>query len=132
MSRATAALHPSHAPPDDFAEDVLVEMANLGETDTHIPGTIFISTALGFHGPRIKWYPGAAGRALPCLIMSIAPEPVVRDDFLLRHVSRPVVPQLAEWVMLNHAALMTFWDEGDSWDRHRVAQFIDALRPIGR
>lgn len=70
--------------------------------------------------------------ALPCLMMSIAPEPVVRNDFLPRHVSRPIVPQLAEWATLNHAALMTFWDEGDSWDRHRVAQFLDALRPIGR
>ena len=39
--------HPSRTPQDDFAQDVLIEMANLDEQDTNIPGTIFISTALG-------------------------------------------------------------------------------------
>jgi hypothetical protein len=41
-------------PPDGFAEDVLLKMANLDEEDTHVPGTNFISTALGSRGPRVK------------------------------------------------------------------------------
>ncbi len=64
-------------PPDDFAEDVLVEMANLDEQDTHIQGTISISAALGQHGPRVNWYPGTPGRTAPCVIVSIGPDPEV-------------------------------------------------------
>lgn len=122
----------SRTPPDDFADDILVEMANLGESDTNVPGTIFVSTALGAHGPRVKWYPQAPGRTLPCVIMSISPEPEVRDDFLPPRVSGPVLPLLREWIKLNHADLRTFWDDGESWDRHRVTSFLDSLRPVPR
>lgn len=118
--------------PDDCADDALVEMANLPETDTNVPGTVFISTALGSHGPRVKWYPGTPGRDLPCLVMSIGPEPVVRDDFLPSRVSRGAIPRVSEWVQLNHADLLTFWQEGETWDRHRVSRFLDGLRPIPR
>ncbi len=135
MDPLALAVDPSRrtrTPPDDFADDILLEMANLGEGDTRVPGTIFVSTALGAHGPRVKWYPNAPGRAVPCLIVSISPEPEVRDDFLPARVSGPVLPLLREWIKLNHAELRTFWDEGESWDRHRVARFLDALRPISR
>lgn len=121
-----------HTPPDDLADDDLLEMANLDEQDTHVPGSIFVSTALGSHGPRIKWYPGSPGRALPCLIMSIGPDPEVRADFLPRPVSRPVLPLLTAWVKLNHAELLAFWNEGETWNRRRVAAFLDALRPVPR
>lgn len=135
MDPLTLAVDPrsrSRIPPDDFADDILLEMANLGEVDTHVPGTIFVSTALGAHGPRVKWYPKTPGRALPCLIMSISAEPEVRDDFLPARVSGPVLPLLREWIKLNHADLKTFWNEGESWDRHRVASFLDSLRPLPR
>ena len=117
------------APPDDFADDELLEMANLGEADTNVPGTIFVSTALGSHGPRLKWYPKTPGRSLPCLVVSISPVPQVRDDVLPARLSRPVLPLLTDWIRLNHVALTTFWNEGETWDRHRVAEFLDALRP---
>ena len=116
--------------PDDFADDVLLEMANLDERDTHVPGTIFISTALGAHGPRVKWYPGPPGRTLPCLILSIEPEPQVRDDVLPGRISRPVLPLLSAWVRLNHAALLDFWNGGETWDRRRVSAFLDGLQPL--
>ncbi|NNM74999.1 hypothetical protein [Enterovirga aerilata] len=92
LSPAAARSDPERAAPDEFGEDVLVEMANLDEEDTHVPGTIFISTRLGSHGPRVKWYPGTPGRAEPCLVMSIGPDPKVRDDFLPSHISRPAIP----------------------------------------
>lgn len=46
-------------------EDVF-EMANLVEAQTGVPGTIFISTVMGSHGPRVKYYPhrGGAGAQL--------------------------------------------------------------------
>ena len=122
----------SRRPPDDFAEDTLLEMANLDEDDTHVPGTIFISTALGSHGPRVKWYPGSPGRHLPCLVVSIGPEPRVRDDFLPTPVSRPAMVAVTAWVRLNHLALLDFWNHGETWNRRRVAAFLDDLRPLPR
>jgi hypothetical protein len=117
-------------PPDDFAEDVLSEMANLDAQDTGIPGTIFVSTALGSHGPRVKWYPGRAGRTLPCVIVSIGPDPVVRDDFLQSPASKATAPELVAWVRLNHAALLDFWANGASWNRREVSAFLDGLRKL--
>lgn len=122
---------PRGEPPDDFAADALLEMANLDETDTNCPGTIFVSTALGSH-PRVKWYPGQPGRTLPCLIVSIGPAPQVRDDFLPAPVSRRAIPLVTAWVALNHAELLAFWNEGETWNRRRVAAFLDALRPLPR
>ena len=118
--------------PDDFAEDRLLEMANLDEEDTHAPGMIFISTRLGSHGPRVKWYPGAPSRTAPCLIVSIGPEPKVRDDFLPSQVSRPAAPLVTAWVRANHAALLEFWNKGETWNRRRVSAFLDGLKPLPR
>ena len=117
-------------PPDDFIDDHLIEMSNLDEQDTHVPGTIFVSTALGAHGPRVKWYPDRAGRTLPCLIVSIGPSPRVRDDFLPPIVSRAAAPKVIAWVRLNHVALLNFWTNGASWNRREVTAFLDGLLPL--
>lgn len=133
MDRANVVVAPdqlARTPPDDFAQDVLAEMANLDEQDTGIPGTIFISTALGSHGPRVKWYPGVPGRQLPCLVMSIGADPLVRDDFLPRRVSRPIIPLLTRWVRLNETALSEFWNKGETWNRRQVAAFLDGLERL--
>ena len=124
--------HQQRTPPDDFAEDILIEMANLDERDTNIPGTIFVSTALGAHGARVKWYPEKAGRSLPCLIVSIGPDPKLRDDFLPQAASRIALPRVTEWVRLNHVALLDFWNNGASWNRREVSGFLDALQPVTR
>lgn len=120
----------ARTPPDDFADDILIEMANLDQQDTNVPGTIFVSTALGSHGPRVKWYPGRAGKDLPCLIVSIEADPSVRDDFLPPRVSRGAAPLVVAWVRLNHDALLRFWTDGTSWNRREVSAFLDGLSPL--
>jgi hypothetical protein len=40
---------------EELAREGLVEMANLTSAQTGITGTIFISTAMGAHGPRVKY-----------------------------------------------------------------------------
>ena len=117
-------------PPDDFVDDRLIEMSDPDEQDTNVPGTIFVSTALGAHGPRVTWYPHRAGRTLPCLIVSIGPDPSVRDDFLPQPVSRAAAPKVIAWVRLNHAALLDFWTNGAAWNRREVSAFLDALKPL--
>ena len=57
---------PADAPlADELVDEDLVEMANLPEEDTGIPGTIFVSTRMGRHGPRVKYVDGRAGEAQP-------------------------------------------------------------------
>ncbi len=121
---------PSRRPPDAFAQDVVSEMANLDAQDTNIPGTIFVSTALGSHGPRVKWYPDRAGRTLPCLVVSVEADPKVRDDFLGTPASRAATPKVIAWVGMNHTSLLDFWTNGASWNRREVAAFLDGLRKL--
>lgn len=121
---------PERQPPDDFAEDVLCEMSNLETQDTNVPGTIFVSTALGSHGPQVKWYPDRAGRTLPRLIISIEADPKVRDDLVRTPASRATAPTVIAWVRLNHAALLDFWTNGATWNRREVARFLDGLRRL--
>ncbi|KQP80512.1 hypothetical protein [Methylobacterium sp. Leaf117] len=88
--------HPVRTPPDDFADDVLIARANLDEPGTNVPGTIFVSTMLGAHGPRVKRYADRPGRSLPCLIVPIGPDPQPRDDCLPPIVSRAALPRITE------------------------------------
>lgn len=54
---------------DDF---LLLEMANLPREDTGVDGIIYISSAQGKHGPRVKWYPAPPNsRKAPCLSPSV-------------------------------------------------------------
>ena len=41
---------------EELAGDDVVEMANLTTAQTGVPGTIFISTAMGGHRPRVKYF----------------------------------------------------------------------------
>jgi len=66
--------------PSDMIEEV-VEMANLTSTQTGVPGTIFISTAMGVHGPRVKYFL-KPGRNQPSFSVSIADVPTVVTNSL--------------------------------------------------
>jgi hypothetical protein len=52
---------------EELADEDVVEMANLTTAQTGVPGSILISTAMGGHGPRVKYFlePGARNRAFP-------------------------------------------------------------------
>jgi hypothetical protein len=41
---------------EELASDDVVEIANLTTTETGVPGTIFISTAMAGHGPRVTYF----------------------------------------------------------------------------
>jgi hypothetical protein len=41
---------------DELAREDMVEMANLTSAQTGVTGTIFISTAMGADGPRVKYF----------------------------------------------------------------------------
>jgi hypothetical protein len=61
---------------DELAENDVVEMANLTTDQTGVPGTIFISTAMGRHGPRMRYFVHP-GRVQPSFSVAVADNPTV-------------------------------------------------------
>lgn len=108
-------------------EDVL-EMANLGEAETGVPGVIMISTIMGQHGPRVKYFV-KPGRNQPSFSVAIASEPRVvakSDDFDEKAFAR-VAPLVLEWVKINQQALNRFWWSGNELMNAEVQAFIADL-----
>jgi hypothetical protein len=61
---------------EELAGEDVVEMANLTTAQTGVPGTIFISTAMGGHGPRVKYFL-QPGRSQPSFSVTISDAPTV-------------------------------------------------------
>ena len=121
-------------PPDTLLSEELVtedvvEMANLATAQTGVVGTIFISTAMGSHGPRVKYFE-RPGRSQPSFSVTISDTPSVIANSLPDRVVRQMSPQVIAWVSQNRVALLEFWDHGDSWTQPEVNDFIQKLRRL--
>jgi len=114
---------------DELATEDLVEMANLTAAQTGVPGTIFISTAMGSHGPRVKYFVQPGGFQ-PSFSVLIADPPRIVANSLPDRVLRQRSPEVARWVTLNKDALLDFWNNGDSWTDPQVTVFKQALKRI--
>jgi hypothetical protein len=114
---------------EELAREELVEMANLTTAQTGITGTVFISTAMGGHGPRVKYFL-QPGRSQPSFSVSIADMPSVVANSLPARVVRQMSPQVVEWVSLNRDALLDFWDHGDTWTQPEVNDFMQKLQHL--
>jgi hypothetical protein len=124
----------AHIPTDTSLETELlseeaVEMANLTSAQTGVPGTIFISTAMGAHGPRVKYFV-QPGRTQPSFSVSIGDAPAVAANSLPARTVRQMSPQVIEWVSLNKDALLDFWHHGDTWTQPEVNDFMQRLQRI--
>src|SRR5438477_12904623 len=97
---------------EELAEDDVVEMANLTSAQTGVSGTIFISTAMGGHGPRVKYFV-QPGRTQPSFSVSIGDAPSVVANSLPQRTVRQMSPQVIDWVLLNKDGLLDFWHHGD-------------------
>jgi hypothetical protein len=114
---------------EELACEELVEMANLTSAQTGVAGTIFISTAMGAHGPRVKYFL-QPGRSQPSFSVSIADMPSVVANSLPARVVRQMSPRVVEWVSSNRSALLDFWHHGDTWAQPEVNDFIQQLRRV--
>ena len=114
---------------DELASEDTVEMANLTMAQTGVPGTIFISTAMEAHGPRVKYFL-QPGRTQPSLSVSVADPPVVVANSLPARTARQISPQVIEWVSRNKNALLDFWHHGDTWTQPEVNDFIPRLHRV--
>jgi hypothetical protein len=114
---------------DELAREDMVEMANLTSAQTGVPGTIFISTAMGAHGPRAKYFM-QPGRTQPSFSVSVTDTPTVVANSLPARTVRQISPQVIAWVTLNRDALLDFWHHGDTWTQPEVNEFIQKLRRV--
>ncbi len=114
-------------PADDLA---LIEMANLPAEKTGVPGVIYISTAQGSHSPRAKWYPGRPYARAPCLSVTIEAQPKAFNHHLPQRAFDAAVGPVSVWVALNHAALLDFWNDGNSWLDDEVTAFKASLKRL--
>jgi len=86
-------------------DDNVVEMTNLQEEDTGIPGVIFISSAMGSHGPRVKYFV-KAGRSQPSFSVSISDAPwILANSLPQRDLSR-TSGSVTEWEPGSAAAVL--------------------------
>jgi hypothetical protein len=125
----TAQFPPDALLAEELSSDMVVEMANLTTAQTGIAGTTFISTAMGAHGPRAKYFL-QPGRTQPSFSVSIADAPTVVANSLPARVVRQMSPQVIEWVSRNKDALLDFWHHGDTWTQPEVNDFIQQLRRL--
>ena len=114
---------------DELSSEEFVEMANLTSEQTGVPGTIFVSTAMGSHGPRVKYFV-RPGRTQPSFSVSIADAPTVVANSLPARTFRQRSPQMIEWVSTNKDALLDFWNNGDTWSQPEVNEFIQRLQRL--
>ena len=112
-----------------LTEDDVFDMANLTSRQTGIDGTVFISTVMGQHGPRVKYFE-KTGKGQPSFSVSIAAEPVVVSSNLPERVVNRMAPRVIAWVRLNRQALLDFWNEGQFWPDDEVAVFKAALKRL--
>jgi len=125
---------PPRIPADTFLAEELahadtVEMANLTSAQTGVPGTIFISTAMGAHGPRVKYFM-QPGRTQPSFSVSVTDTPTVVANSLPARTVRQMSPQVIAWVSRNKDELLDFWHRGDTWTQPEVNDFIQRLRRV--
>jgi len=114
---------------EELAEDDVVEMANLTTAQTGVSGTILISTAMGGHGPRVKYFL-QAGRSQPSFSVAVPDNPTVVADSLPLRVAGQMSPKVIEWVSRNRDALLDFWHHGDIWTQPEVNDLIQKLRRV--
>jgi len=114
---------------EELAGDDVVEMANLTSEQTRVTGMIFISAAMGTHGPRVKYFI-RPGRTQPSFSVLIADVPVVVANSLPDRTLRQMSPQVIEWVSRNRDALLDFWHRGDTWTQPEVNNFIQRLQRV--
>jgi hypothetical protein len=114
---------------DELLCDDVVEMANLTSAQTGVAGTIFISTAMGAHGPRVKYFL-RPGRTQPSFSVSISDTPAVVANSLPARTVSQMAPEVIDWVLHNKDGLLDFWHHGDTWTQPEVNDFIQKLRRI--
>lgn len=106
-----------------------VEMTNLRERHTGVPGVISISTRQGQHGPRIKWFPQRACGGDPFLTITLDQPPRLLNHGVSPRDATGAVAA-AQWAEINRDALLHFWSNGTVLDIDEIADFTRRLKRL--
>ncbi len=112
-----------------LGEEDLFEMTNLPPARTGLKGTLFLSTSVGFHGPRVKYFV-KTGKGQPSFSVSISDVPHVVANSLPDRVVHEAAPLVMEWVRRNREALLRFWNHGENWTIDELNAFVDGLEKL--
>jgi hypothetical protein len=112
-----------------FGDDDLMDSMNLATARTGIEGVVFISTVMGAHGPRVKYYE-KTGKGQNSFSVSIAASPAVLATSLPDRTVQRMAPQVIEWVHRNRQLLLEFWNEGAVWSEEQVDAFRAVLKKV--
>ncbi len=112
-----------------LGEDDTLEFMNLTSEVTGIEGVLWISTDLGPHGPRVKYFE-KTGKGQPSFSVTIGPDPHVVASSLPERVVRRKAPEVIRFVEINRDLLWEFWHEGNGWLYNEVATLADRLVSI--
>ena len=112
-----------------LGDEDIFDMANLVEAQTGIPGIVTITTVMGRHGPRVKYFlkPGRHG---PSFSVAVAATPRVVANSLDERDLHRMSGKVMAWVAANHDALAAFWWDGGDWTAPEVQTFIAELRKV--
>ena len=114
---------------DATALDETFEIANLSEARTGIPGVVYISTRQAGHGPQVKYYE-KPGHDQPSCSVSVEAAPRIVASSLPDRVTTRISGPVIEWVKLNRAALVEFWERGTYWMDEEVTAFKSSLKKL--
>jgi hypothetical protein len=114
----------------DPARDEMVDSLNLSQKRTGVDGTIFISTRMAAHDPRIKWWPGRPDRVGPCLVVTLEDTPRALNLGLTPRDARTGEATASAWAALNRETLLCYWQDGVLWMEEDVAAFLDGLKKL--
>lgn len=125
-------------PPDSIEtafptdDEGFFDFMHLREGRTGIGGTIFLSTKVPQHGPRVKWQPTSPGPNRPTCSFTLDDPPRLVANSLPERVVNAARADVMAWIAINRDALRAFWDYGAYWEKDQVDAFADALRPLPR
>ena len=115
---------------DNDQTEYLIEMTNLREDQTGIPGVIYISIKNASHGPRVKYYQKPNYYTAPNFTVTIEDSPKILNNSLPLKVVSSVGHLVIEWVKLNQQPLTDYWYQGHDWTSKQRNEFETNLKKI--
>src|SRR5262245_5595575 len=79
-----------------LGDDDLMDFMNLTSLRTGVSGIVFISTAMGPHGPRVKYFV-KTGKGQPSFSVSIGADPKLVSSSLPDRITERMGPAVIAW-----------------------------------
>lgn len=113
-----------------LGEDGLYEMASVYPEVTGLDGgVIFISTAMGSHGARVKFFIGKK-KQRKSFSVSIEEEPRLLASSVSSKELNHFFPMVQAWVSQNRELLLMFWSDGDDMSTSQILEMEKKFIPF--